>query len=170
MFTGMKLIKNDIIPATHIVQKYRLALSIAIIKTKPECITLEDHIQQLINKLNPKDMERDIMNISIDSDDFVLDEDDNFLTNIVEINDKVNIDKTENEINGECNIQSQLNNVQIADTQNLNNSITILQNFDMENEYINEANSETAQRKSLYEVMDILNGIDDGIQCLEKVK
>lgn len=70
------------IPVHYVSQKYRVAIALAILKSKPTELTVNQYMDNLKNKLNEK---MDIDEISINSNDFNYDEE---IFN--EFNDRIN--------------------------------------------------------------------------------
>lgn len=60
------------------------------------------------------------------------------------------------------------NDVEMIDTEFLNDSITILENFNVANE-LNEINDTVKERNSFDYIMDVLRGTDDDMTTIDKV-
>ncbi|XP_073966314.1 uncharacterized protein [Choristoneura fumiferana] len=105
----------------HISQKYRIAIAISVIKTKPKDLSIDEYLTQLQRKI--KDMEFD-PNETVCSDDFKFDDD--------ELADQNNLETPINSNNGnEFDFKSNkpVINYSVKDFQSSQKSQTILNNY-----------------------------------------
>ncbi|XP_045508870.1 uncharacterized protein LOC123704532 [Colias croceus] len=117
-------------------QKYRLAVALAILRNKPNNISVENYITELQSKIRGSELDETLSNIDVDEEDF--------------------------------NLSDGLNTVSVdLNEENSNDSITILQNYDL-------AGLENEDQNSLADVLQILDNyeknqaLESTTNCIEK--
>lgn len=180
----MKIPRFYFVSALQIAQKHRLAITIAILNTKPENLSIEEYINQI--KLNIDEKMVDDLNISVCSDDFMIDNTDDFNDNnyqsymnqnrlLYNPNDTTNIDKNihhndETEFAAEINDTRTLGIGNVRHENNVHtNEIEILVNATLVNYNETQMNDNRSQdngnvRRDLNESITMLHNFDEAIE------
>ncbi|CAK1592322.1 unnamed protein product [Parnassius mnemosyne] len=132
--------------ARQITLKYRVALAIAIIKNKPDNISLDQYINRLRNQIDEIDMEYD-SDMTICSDDFRFDDDNDNHENKDHFIDEQNI-----------NVNDVRDNI-LDVTQETNISNNILEGFELD-KFVHENDGDSGNINPVSQVLNLFKEVE----------